>query len=79
MINDQEYPELEQLLFSRGHTSEEIVRIIQRVRIYEKEAQLDSVMDSIGNGTLNLGVLIAEALAEPTGENENEKGGTNSG
>ena len=35
MIEDQEYPELEQLLFSRGHTSEEIVRIIRRLRRYE--------------------------------------------
>ena len=35
-----------------------------RVRQYEQETQLDSIMDSIGAGRLDMDALIKEALAE---------------
>jgi hypothetical protein len=36
---------------------------MHRVRRYEQEMQLDSVMDSIGAGRLSLDSLIKEALS----------------
>ena len=61
---EEEFPELVQLLKERGHSPEEIKKILARVRHYEKELQYDSVMDSIGAGRLNLDGLIREALGD---------------
>lgn len=51
-------------LKERGHTTEEISKIMERVKRYEQETQLDSIMDSIGSGRLNMEGLIKEALDE---------------
>ena len=64
MDQDEDYTELTEFLKNRGHSPKEIEKIIVRVRRYERETQLDSIMDSIGKGTLNLEGLIKEALGE---------------
>jgi len=68
MSQDDDYIQLADFLRERGHTEGEIGKIIQRVKQYEEETQLDSVMDSIGAGHLDLVSLIDEALKEPDGK-----------
>ena len=57
--------ELADLLGDKGHNATEIQKIIARVRQYEIEMQVDSVMDSIDAGRFDLAAIIAEALREP--------------
>jgi hypothetical protein len=64
MAQEHEYDELVEYLRSEGHTGLEIEKILARVREYERETQLDSIMDSIGSGSLDLAGLIKEALGE---------------
>jgi hypothetical protein len=64
MADRDQYAELTEYLRSDGHTDAEIETILARVRKYERETQLDSIMDSIGNGTFDLDALIKEALGE---------------
>ena len=59
-----DYSELTSLLQEQGYSIEDIGKILERVRRYEREMQLDSVMDSIGNGRLSLNGIIKEALEE---------------
>lgn len=65
MSQDDDYVQLADFLRERGHTEQETVKIIERVKLYEKETKLDSVMDSIGAGHLDLVSLIKDALKEP--------------
>ena len=58
------YAELVDWLRDLGHTGDEIQRIVVRVQQYEQEMQTDSIMDSIGSGSLDLTTLIKEALAD---------------
>ena len=64
MDDGLEYAELIEYLRTEGHSDAEIEKILDRVRKYERETQLDSIMDSIGNGSLDLAGLIKEALGE---------------
>jgi hypothetical protein len=64
MTDPSEYEELTEFLRGEGHNDAEINAILTRVRQYETETQHDSIMDSIGNGTLDLTALIKEALGE---------------
>jgi demethoxyubiquinone hydroxylase (CLK1/Coq7/Cat5 family) len=64
MDRGHEYGELSEHLRGLGQTDVEIEKILARVRKYEVETQHDSIMDSIGNGTLDLAALIKEALGE---------------
>jgi hypothetical protein len=64
MAARDEYQELTEFLRGEGHSDAEIDAILVRVRQYEVEMQHDSIMDSIGNGTLDLAALIKEALGE---------------
>ncbi|MEX2309612.1 MAG: hypothetical protein WD738_18710 [Pirellulales bacterium] len=64
MTDNHEYAELVEYLRSEGHSASEIELILVRVRQYEVETQQDSIMDSIGNGTLDLAAMIQEALGE---------------
>ena len=64
MATNHEYEELVEYLRSEGHSASEINLILARVRQYEVETQQDSIMDSIGNGTLDLAAMIQEALGE---------------
>jgi hypothetical protein len=62
-MND-EYNEVTELLQEMGHTDFEIQKIMARLRRYEKEMQLDSIMDSIGQDGFDLDALIKEAMEE---------------
>ena len=62
MERKDDYHELTELLQAQGYSVEEIGKILERVRRYEQETQLDSLMDSIGSGSLSLKGLIEEAL-----------------
>ncbi len=64
MGNHNEYFELTEYLRGEGHSDAEIESILARVRQYEVEIKHDSIMDAIGNGTLDLAALIKEALGE---------------
>ena len=57
--------ELADMLSEKGHNSKEIQKIIARMRRYESEMQVDSVMDSIDAGRFDLAAIIAEALRQP--------------
>ncbi len=59
-----EYSQLTKLLQDKGHSEEEIARVLDRVRQYDKEMEVDSVMDSIAAGRLDLMSIINEALKE---------------
>lgn len=59
-----EYAQLTKLLRSKGHSEVEIARILDRVRQYDKEMEVDSVMDSIAAGRMDLMTIIQEALKE---------------
>ena len=59
---DEAYLELAELIRSMGHSVQEVQKIMKRLQLYEKEQQLDSIMDSIGAGNLDLKALISEAL-----------------
>jgi hypothetical protein len=65
MAVDDEYEQLaEWLKTEKGHTDLEIEKIVLHLRHYEEHTQLNSVMDSIGSGSLNLAEIINEALAD---------------
>ena len=51
-------------LDQQGHSPEEIDKILERVRQYDREMNVDSVMESIANGSLNLQAIIDEALKD---------------
>ena len=59
-----EYSLLIQLLRKKGHSEMEIAKILNRVRQYDKEMEVDSVMDSIAAGRMDLMTIIDEALKE---------------
>jgi hypothetical protein len=46
----------------KGHSQEEIEKILKRLRQYDRETNVDSVMDSIAAGTFNLQQIVDEAL-----------------
>ena len=54
--------ELTEMLAEKGHTPDEIQKIVDRMRQYEAEMQVDSVMDSIDAGRFDLAAIIKEAL-----------------
>lgn len=57
-----EYAQLTELLKTKGHSDEEIAQVLERVRKYDKEMEVDSVMDSIAAGRMDLSSIIKEAL-----------------
>ena len=57
--------ELAEMLAEKGHSSTEVQKIVDRVRQYEVEMQVDSVMDSIDAGRFDLAAIIKEALGTP--------------
>jgi hypothetical protein len=64
MGGNNQYDELADFLRAEGHSDAEVGKILARVSQYETQVQHDSIMDSIGNGTLDLAALIKEALGE---------------
>ncbi len=64
MTQDDDYIQVRDFLRERGHSEWEIVKIVARLKQYEDETQLNSIMDSIGAGTLDLNTLINQALSD---------------
>jgi len=62
MSNADSYDSLRNHLAERGHTEDEIRKIVARVRQYDAAARHDSVMDSIDRGAFDLEAIIADAL-----------------
>lgn len=61
-MSDHQNAQLIAWLEDRGHSSEEIERILAKVDEYDKRTVHDSVFDSIQSGAFDLGSLIKEAL-----------------
>lgn len=61
---NERFADLEEWLYERGHTEPEVEKILTRVRQYDEEMNLDSVMDSIDAGDFNIAGIIKEALAD---------------
>ena len=64
MADPKEFAELTEYLRGLGQTEAEIEKILARVRQYEVETQHDSIMDSIGSGSIDLAAIIKEALGD---------------
>lgn len=58
------YKDLTDILKAKGHSDEEVTKIVHRVKEYDLETQHDSVMDSLDGGGFNLDAIIEEALKE---------------
>ena len=57
--------DLKEMLAEKGHTDQEIQKIMSRVKDYEGQMQLESIMASIDAGSFDLSAIIAEALKSP--------------
>jgi len=62
MTDSDRLAPLVETLEQQGYSAEEIGKILVRVGDYEKRMQLDSLMDAIGSGQLDLEAVIKEAL-----------------
>ena len=63
MAVDDEFEQIaEWLKTEKGHSDLEVEKIILHLRHYEENTKLNSVMDSIGSGSLNLSAIINQAL-----------------
>ena len=63
MSVDDEFEQIaEWLKTEKGHSDLEVEKIILHLRHYEENTKLNSVMDSIGSGSLNLSAIINQAL-----------------
>ncbi|MEN0110535.1 MAG: hypothetical protein AAF805_07400 [Planctomycetota bacterium] len=61
---DQRHAQLVAWLQDRGHSAEEIDRILAKVAEYDDRTARESVFDSIETGGFDLQGLIDEALAD---------------
>lgn len=57
--------DLKEMLVAKGHSDEEIQKIMSRVKDYEGQMQLDSIMASIDAGSFDLSAIIADVLKTP--------------
>ena len=65
MVPDSEKDNIRQWLAERGHTSEEIEKIMTRLDEYDARMVRQAIFDSIGSGGLDIEAVIKEALDEP--------------
>lgn len=56
------YEELSTYLHGQGYSEQQVTQIIAQVQEYEADMRIDSIMDSIGSGQLDLEAVIGEAL-----------------
>ena len=56
------YKELTEYLHGEGYNDEQVQQIILDVQEYEVDVRVDSIMDSIGSGQLDIQKVIEEAL-----------------
>jgi hypothetical protein len=61
---DPQQAELVGWLADRGHSPEEIAKILAKVAEYDAQTVNESIFNSIARGDFDIGRLIEEALAE---------------
>jgi hypothetical protein len=59
-----ERPEIEKWLAERGHSPEDVAKILKRLDNWDAQANRDSVFDAMETGELDMDSLIKEALGE---------------
>ncbi|RCS52820.1 hypothetical protein DTL42_08270 [Bremerella cremea] len=64
MSEPDPYRELADYLHSQNFSEDEIGRIIARVQEYDVDTRVDSIMDSVASGEMNLQAVIDEALKD---------------
>jgi hypothetical protein len=69
---DPKQAELIGWLSERGHSPEEIAKILAKVAEYDAQTVNESVFNSIARGDFDIGRLIEEALAEHRPPEEDE-------
>jgi hypothetical protein len=62
MSHDSSMDSLKKFLSDKGHTPKEIELVMSKLAEYEKTMVVDSIFDSIANGTFNFEVFVEEAL-----------------
>lgn len=62
--NNPRHEELVAWLTERGHTPDEIGKILDKVAEYDARTINESIFDSIDSGDFNLTALIQEALGK---------------
>jgi hypothetical protein len=62
--NDPRHAELIAWLRERGHSPEEIAKILAKVNQYDSDTLSGSIFDSIGRGDFDIGAIIDEALGQ---------------
>lgn len=67
-MSEHQHAQLIAWLEDRGHTSDEIDRILTKVKEYDERTVHESVFDSIESGAFDLGRLIDEALSDDDSE-----------
>ena len=63
-MSELQHAQLITWLEDQGHSEQEIEKILAKVAEYDERMAHESVFDSIGSGSLDLGKIIEEALAE---------------
>ncbi|MEO0532194.1 MAG: hypothetical protein AAF266_16735 [Planctomycetota bacterium] len=63
-MSDHQHAQLIAWLEDRGHTSDEIDRILAKVKEYDERTVHESVFDSIESGAFDLAKVIDEALSD---------------
>ena len=63
-MSDDDSKELAEFLQRRGHTQEEIDKILGKLDSYDDDVQRQSIFDSIESGGFDLDRVIREALEE---------------
>jgi hypothetical protein len=61
---DPRHAELVAWLTERGHSPEEIMKILAKVKEYDAETVSESIFDSIDRGDFDIAAVIKEALGE---------------
>jgi hypothetical protein len=59
---DDDNAQLVEYLKQRGHSDEEVAKILARIAEYDKDTVRQSVFDSIDQGQFDLDAIIKEAL-----------------
>lgn len=62
---DPRQAELVAWLHERGHSPEEVAKILAKVAEYDAQTVSESIFDSIDKGEFNIAGLIDEALRTP--------------
>ncbi|PQO44888.1 hypothetical protein [Blastopirellula marina] len=63
MTEADPYQELVDYLRTQNYSEEEIGRVISRVQEYDIDTRVDSIMDSVASGEMDLQRLIDDALS----------------